>query len=194
MVPSRLENIKSWAVTSAPAVEPLSASDVKTWLKITSSADDSLITSLIVAARQAAENYCNIKLISQTIAEYFNEFPARRGELVLRFPLVSSISSVVYVDADGSNQSFDSYNADLSGIPVRVWPDASMEWPATYDQLKAVTITYICGYANAAAVPDAIKTAMYLMIGRWYENREDTVKMMPTASENLLNPYRVQLF
>lgn len=190
---SRLENIKSWAVTSAPAVEPVSASEVKTWLKITSSADDSLISSLIIAARQAAENYCNIKLISQTIAEYWSAFPDRRGEIVLRFPLVSAISSVAYVDVDGANQTFSTYNADLSGIPPRLWPNAATEWPENKEQLKAVTITYVCGYANAAAVPDAIKTAIYLMIGRWEQNREDTVKMMPTAAENLLNPYRVQL-
>jgi len=193
-VVSRLENIKSWAVTSAPAVEPVSASEVKTWLKITSSADDSLIGSLIIAARQAAESYCNIKLISQTIAEYWSAFPDNRGEIVLRFPLVSSITSVAYVDVDGANQTFSTYNADLSGVPPRLWPNTTIEWPETKDQLKAVTITYMCGYANAAAVPDAIKTAIYLMLGRWYENREDTVKMMPTAAENLLNPYRVQLF
>lgn len=191
---SRLENIKSWAVTSAPAVEPISASDAKTWLKVTSSADDTLITNLIVAARQEVENYCNIKLISQTVAEYFSAFPENRGELVLRFPLVASISSVAYVDTSGANQTFASYNADLSSQPARLWPNAQTEWPSTKEQLKAVTITYVCGYANAAAVPDAIKTAMYLMIARWYENREDSVKMLPTAAEKLLNPYRVQLF
>lgn len=191
---SRLENIKSWAVTAAPAVEPVSVSEVKSWLKITSSADDSIISSLIIAARQAAENYCNIKLISQTIAEYWSDFPDNRAELILRFPLVSSITSVAYVDTDGANQTFSTYNADLSGVLSRLWPNAQTEWPATNEQLKAVTIAYVCGYANAAAVPDAIKTAMYLTIGRWYENREDTVKMLPTAAENLLNPYRVQLF
>lgn len=191
---SRLENIKSWAVTSGPAVEPISASDAKTWLKVASSADDTLITNLIVAARQEVENYCNIKLISQTVAEYFNAFPDSRGELVLRFPLAASISSVAYVDTSGANQTFSSYNADLSSQPARLWPNAQTEWPGTKEQLKAVTITYVCGYANAAAVPDAIKTAMYLMIARWYENREDSVKMLPTAAEKLLNPYRVQLF
>lgn len=191
---SRLENIKSWAVSSGPASEPLTASEVKTWLKVTATADDTLITNLIVAARQAVENYCNIKLISQTIVEYFDAFPESRGELLLRFPLVSSITSVAYVDTDGANQTFTSYNADLSGIPARLWPNAQTEWPGTKEQLKAVTITYVCGYTNADAVPDAIKTSMYLMIGRWYENREDTVKILPTAAENLLNPYRVQLF
>lgn len=191
---SRLENIKSWAVTVAPAVEPISATEAKTWLKVTATADDTLIANLIVAARQAVENYCNIKLISQTVAEYWSEFPDNRGELLLRFPLVSSITSVAYVDTASANQTFSSYNSDLSGIPARLWPNASTEWPETKEQLKAVTITYVCGYANAAAVPDAIKTAIYLMLGRWYENREDSVKMLPTAAENLLNPYRVQLF
>lgn len=190
----KLAKIYSWEVTSAPGSEPVTASDAKTWMKVTSSSDDTLITNLIVAARQEVENYTGLKLISQTIKEYFSEFPESRGELLLRFPLVSSITSLAYVDEDGANQTFASYNSDLVSIPARLWPNYQTEWPATKEQLKAVTITYVCGYANAAAVPDAIKTAMYLMISRWYENREDTVKMLPTAAESLLNPYRYKMF
>lgn len=190
----KLDKLYSWEVTVAPAVEPLSASDVKTWLKVTSSADDTLITNLIVAARQEAENYTGLKLISQTVKEYFDTFPSSRGELLLRFPLVSSITSVAYVDADGNNQTFSDYNSDLLSHPARLRPNYQTEWPTTKEQLEAVTITYVCGYANAAAVPDAIKTALYLVIAKWYENREDTVRMLPTAAEYLLNPYRVKLF
>ncbi len=190
----KLDKLYSWEVTAGPSVEPLSASDVKTWLKVTSSADDTLITNLIVAARQEAENYTGLKLISQTVKEYSDTFPSSRGELLLRFPLVSSITSVAYVDADGANQTFSSYNSDLLSHPARLRPNYQTEWPTTKEQLKAVTITYVCGYTNAAAVPDAIKTALYLVIAKWYENRGDTLRMLPTAAEYLLNPYRVKLF
>jgi uncharacterized phiE125 gp8 family phage protein len=190
----KLHNIYSWAVTSAPAAEPVSSTEVKLWAKIDTSADDALITNIIQAARENAENFLNYKLISQTVAEYFTEFPESRGELLLRFPLVSSITSVAYVDTDGANQTFSSYNADLSGLPPRLWPNAQTEWPGTKEQLKAVTVTYVCGYANAAAVPQAIKTAILLTIAKWYDNREDSVRILPTAAERLLEPYRMKLY
>lgn len=190
----KLHNIYSWAVTVAPAVEPITSSEVKLWAKIETSADDTLITNIIQAARENAENFLNYKLISQTVAEYFTEFPESRGELLLRFPLVSSITSAAYVDTAGANQTFSSYNADLSGLPARLWPNTQTEWPGTKEQLKAVTITYVCGYANAAAVPQAIKTAILLTIAKWYDNREDSVRILPTAAERLLEPYRMKLY
>ncbi|MBK8706577.1 MAG: phage head-tail connector protein [Saprospiraceae bacterium] len=190
----KLHNIKSWAVTAAPNTEPVTSAEVKLWAKIDTAADDALITNIIQAARENAENFLNYKLISQTVAEYFTEFPESRGELLLRFPLVSSITSVAYVDTDGANQTFTSYNADLSGLPARLWPNTQTEWPGTKEQLKAVTVTYVCGYANAAAVPQAIKTAILLTIAKWYDNREDSVRMLPTAAERLLEPYRMKLY
>jgi uncharacterized phiE125 gp8 family phage protein len=50
------------------------------------------------------------------------------------------------------------------------------------------------GYANAAAVPEAIKTAIKMMVAHWYANRETVAAQqmttVPFAAEHLLMPYR----
>jgi uncharacterized phiE125 gp8 family phage protein len=60
--------------------------------------------------------------------------------------------------------------------------------------MAVINVTYQSGYANAAAVPAAIKKAMLMLIADSYQNRQDSVKQLPTAVEYLLNPYRVNYF
>jgi uncharacterized phiE125 gp8 family phage protein len=64
-----------------------------------------------------------------------------------------------------------------------------------YGNINDVTITYTAGYgSDASSVPGQIKQAILLMITDAYDNRQDYVKKLPTASEYLLDQYRVQLF
>jgi uncharacterized phiE125 gp8 family phage protein len=61
--------------------------------------------------------------------------------------------------------------------------------------MGALIVNFVCGYTNAAAVPQAIKQAMLLIIGHLYENRSDVltgtqINEMPLASRYLLEPYR----
>jgi hypothetical protein len=61
-------------------------------------------------------------------------------------------------------------------------------------QAEAVRVTYIAGWANAAAVPAAIKASMLLAIGDMYANREasaDKPAMSHGFVSGLLDPYRV---
>jgi uncharacterized phiE125 gp8 family phage protein len=58
-----------------------------------------------------------------------------------------------------------------------------------------VTITYTAGYSTEpSGVPMQIRQAVLMMVADSYDNREDYVKKLPTASEYLLDQYRVQLF
>lgn len=53
-------------VVSEPSNDPVSLADAKLYLRVTDSADDDLITSLITAATRKVENYINQFLITQT--------------------------------------------------------------------------------------------------------------------------------
>ena len=71
--------------------EPISLSEAKNWLKIDFTTDDDLITMIITAVREFAENYTGLSLIAKTI-EYFDEAP--KSKIVLPFPEHSSITEV----------------------------------------------------------------------------------------------------
>jgi hypothetical protein len=67
----------------------------------------------------------------------------------------------------------------------------NQDFPTIEPGPKSITVTYQAGYANAASVPATLKQAMLLMIADWYDNRQDGVKTMPTASQILLDKFRV---
>lgn len=64
-----------YVVVTGPASEPITSTEAKNWLKVDSSADDALISGLIVSARQYAEQYQCTALYTQTILEYYDCFP-----------------------------------------------------------------------------------------------------------------------
>lgn len=165
-----------YIITSGPAEEPLSTTEAKLHLRVEVSDDDTLIASIIKAARVAIENYTGLKLVTQTIVEYFDAFP-QSGPLNLSFYPVQSLTSITYTDTDGATQTWSNtlYDLDKNGPyqfgPARIAPAYSETYPTTRDEINAVTVTYVAGYGAATAVPDVVKAAMRLLIADMYENR-----------------------
>lgn len=186
-------------VTSAPASEPLEVAFMKDWLKMNdTTADDTIISNLIAAARTYIESHTNLKLFTQTVQEKWDYLPPAEelknyygGISLLWFP-VQSITSISYVDADGDTQVLagSAYTADLASRPCRITPAYGSLWPTVRDQMNAITVTYVAGYSSVANIPEAIKTAMQLMITDWYDNRADSVKRLPTAAGLILQEYK----
>lgn len=185
-------------LVTAPTVEPLTATEAKLHLKIDSTTDDDLISSLIIAARQYAETVTSRALITQTWDIKYDEFPREIDEaIVLPKAPIASITSVTYLDTSNVSQTWNSSNY-LTDLPSGSWagfgrirPGYQVTWPATYPVLNAVTVRIVCGYGVASAVPDGIKAAMKLLIGHWYSNREaavvgTTTEELPMAVNSLL--------
>lgn len=185
----------TYKITVQPAAEPVTLSEAKLHLKMDDiSADDTLITSLITAARQWCERYCNRAFIEQTITQVYDCFPASGDVIRLAVSPVGSITSVQYTDDNGDAQTWDSSNYILDSYtePCEMSEAYNQTFPNTQDIKNAVTVTYVAGYGNAASdVPAPIKQAMLLMIGHLYMHREDTVSEKRTAAERLLNFWRV---
>lgn len=193
---------ESVEVTAGPASEPVTLQQAKDWLKVDTTADDDLITSLITAARQAAEDYTSTKLFTQTVVEKWDELPYsdavtnKFGGISLSTWPVQSITSIQYVDDNGDAQTWaaSQYIADTSAQPARIMPGYDKQWPTIRFQMAAFTVTYLAGYATVDDIPDTIKTAMQLMITDWYDNRTDSVRTMPMASQMLLKPYKHECY
>lgn len=189
-------------LTSAPAVEPISTAEAKLFLRVDHTTDDTLIASLIKAARRSCELFQNRVYITQTWKLYLDEFPEK--EIRLPFSPVQSVSSVTYVDADGDTQtlSASTYQVDAKGVKPSIYlaPD-TLTWPTTQtDKINAVTVTFVAGYGAAGSdVPEHIRAAIQLVLGDLYQNRENTVignitNELPNGAKHLLWQDRLYKF
>lgn len=184
-------------IDTAPTEEPVSIDEAKTHCRIENTEENGYVQGLIVAARQMVENYTNRALITQTWKAYFDRFPIGYNPVDLPKAPVQSVTSITYVDSDGDTQTLASseYTVDTDSEPGRFYLAYNKTWPSVRNVAKAVTVTFTAGYGDAEDVPDAIKQAMFLMIGHLYENREvlSPVKLeeVPMAFKALLSPYRI---
>jgi len=180
-------------VTDA-ATEPLSYSEVKAFLRLNDDSEQSFVTALIKVARQFVETQIWRPLISQTWAMQFDyEELSNQVFNINKAPLIS-IANVKYYDLDNTLQTLaeSQYEVDIYGNPARF---RLITIPQCYKRMNTLQLNFVCGYANAAAVPEPIKQAMYLVIGHLYENRQDVitgtqVHELPKGSTTLLDPYR----
>lgn len=138
----------------------------------TNTTADPLIGRLIRTARQRAEHILGRALITQTQDAYFDHFP-RGSKRHFELPPLSSVTSIVYTDIDGVEQtlSASAYQVDSKRIPARIDEAYSVVWPSTREQLNAVRIRFVCGYGSAADVPDCVKDWMLIQIRTMWENR-----------------------
>lgn len=189
-----------YKLITAPAIEPIDLTEAKAHLRVTGTDEENLISNLIVAVRQEAENYLNRALITQTWDYYLDEFPADNEDddysIIINKCPVQSISSINYYDGDGSLQTWATteYKTDVVSEPCRVQLAYGKSYPTTRsDYQNAVIVRFLTGYGNTgASVPDAIKAGMYLYLSWLYDNRGDTPTSRPArAIYDIWNNYRV---
>lgn len=179
-------------LVTAPAAEPVTATEAKTHCRITGTDQDSVITILISAAREMAEAITRRALITQTWDMYLDRF-----ERVIDVPLppLQSVTSVTYTDTAGDSQTAASslYDVDLAGNRIILKDD--QVWPDTLIHENSVIVRFVAGYGAAGtAIPQPIKQAILMLIGHFYENREVSapiqITQVPMAADWLLSPYR----
>lgn len=181
----------SLSLVTGPAVEPVTRDQFKLHARITRDDEDSLIDSLLKAARRYIEARQRRAIVTQTWRLTLDTFPA--WGLVIPLPPLQSVSSITYVDNDGTTQTLDpsAYSVDTRSEPGRVEPAWGQYWPSARFQNNAVTVQFVAGYGLADSAPDTTKTAIKLLAAHWYENREATIAgtiiaPLPFAVEALL--------
>lgn len=164
-------------LVTAPAVEPVSSTEVKAHLRITGTDDDSDITRFIETARKDWERRTNTSLIA-TVWDYaLDKFPS--GEIALpRATPLASVTSVKYTDSDDSETTLSStlYVTDTHSRRGAIKPAYGETWPSfTPRPFNPIIIRYTGGVANAAAVDEDIKNWILERIGFYFENREEAL-------------------
>ena len=165
---------KSFKVTTAPAIEPVTVAEAKTQLRIDGSDEDTLIGNYITVARQTLEVLMRRAFITQTITLSYDSFPT---EMRLPRPPAIAVTSISYIDTDGASQTWSSsnYTLDSQIEPASVVLAYDKSFPSIRTQANAVTVVYTAGYGTATTdVPESIRLAIRLLVGSYYENREAT--------------------
>ena len=179
---------------TAPTVEPVTLAEVKTHLRINHSEEDSYLAMLITVAPTAAEDRTGRTMLETTWQYTLDGFP---DEIVLPNPPIISVTHVKYKDSDNVLQTLSAsdYVVDTASQPGRIVRAYGKDWPATYDEINTVVVTYKAGYGtSAASVPAPLKQWILLAIGDMYDqSRSLSSEKVLTPSkfvDSLIDPYR----
>ena len=155
---------------TGPATTAISLAEAKAFLRVDSDYDDddAYITSLIGVATNVVEQFTRRRLITQTYNIYYDEFPPFMD---LQVGNVASVTHVKYYDTDNTLQTLNTseYDVDIRVKPGRIYQAEDGNFPSTYERANSVEVEFVVGSADSD-VEDAIKQAMYIVIGRYYEN------------------------
>ena len=179
----------------------ITLAEAKIHLRVGDSGDDDYITSLIFAAQDAINNYCNINLMSRTIIQNCDTWEDTKI-LLISPPANSgtvSLTSVQYYNTTNvlTTDTLANYILDSGSTPPRLELKQDKTYPKTYERNSAIKISYLCGQLQASRIPFALKQAALIFVGQFYENRQidvvgRTVGTIPTAAKFLMEPYRIQ--
>lgn len=182
-----------------PATEPVTLAEAKSHLRLETefTADDTYISRLISSARDHAETYCGrawasadfiwtVQLLKLKVFgndQYIFDWP---------YPYASSINEIEYLDSDDVAQiiSASDITLDLDRQRVTI-PDSitGHDWGIRF------TAGPDLGTSLDEMMPEAIKQAIYLLVGDAYDNRQALVLGVSIADnpavKSLLDDYRI---
>ncbi len=113
-------------------------------------ADDATVAALIAAATAEIDGpagWLGRALGPQTIELRMDKFWPRSGELVLPFPPVIEIVSLVYVDENDAEITVDAADYALAGR--RLYAKSTFDWPTVGPDFEGVRLRYRAGYDGA---------------------------------------------
>jgi uncharacterized phiE125 gp8 family phage protein len=187
-----------------PAVEPVTLSEAKAHLRVDTTADDAYISSLISAAREWCEQYLDRSLVHTQWVMRFDKFPPD-GTMDIELPRppmatagTATAVALTFTHENGTTATYStaSYRVDRDGVPGTVKTLYGQTWPPHLQDDNAISVTWWGGYgASGTNVPAAIRHAMLMLVGFWYENRSTVLvgsisKQLEFAVESLLSSHK----
>ena len=182
--------------------ELITLAQAKLHLRVDITADDALITGMVSAARQHVEINTGRSFAQHT---YRADIASFHDVIVLPHRPIQSITQIQYYNTDSPEALTTLSSTIYSLYADRIVRNYGEVWPTAWAiKPNAVQITYVAGYLSnasprAATFPEAIRQAMYLIIGDLYENREAQFttgfnQITPNRTvDALIMPYKVYL-
>jgi uncharacterized phiE125 gp8 family phage protein len=192
---------RSLSRATAPAVEPVTLAEAKAHLRVDTATDDAYIGSLISAAREWCEQYLDRTLVHTQWVMRFDKFPPDgTHDIELPRPPMATAGTTTavaltftYENGTTATYSTASYRVDRDGVPGTVKTLYGQAWPPHLQDDNAISVTWWGGYgASGTSVPAAIRHAMLMLVGFWYEHRSTVLvgsisKQLEFAVESLLS-------
>jgi uncharacterized phiE125 gp8 family phage protein len=183
-------------LTAAAEAEPISLAEAKAHLRVDSSNEDALLSSLIATARMFVERVLGLALVTQAWSYYLDFWPRSCCVTLPIFP-VQAVTSIKVHDGEGGSTTLEaeSYAVDVLSQPARLVLRSAALSVATRE-LNAFEIAFTAGYGDEADdVPQPIRHAITLLVAHWFERREPVVlgalpQEVPATVAGSLLPYR----
>lgn len=194
-----------YKIVTQVLTEPVSLSEARKHLRIEAFGspakhpDDRYVEGLIAASREWCEQYTRRALATQTVDYALNGFPE-----VIELPLapLQSVTSITYLDQAGTSQTLSTSVYYIDYFDSKIYLNSNQVWPATSNRENSVIVEYVAGYDEEdTPLPNPIKSAILLLVGSFYENRQEdqmagtrvSFNSLPMGVYNLLQPYRLNL-
>jgi hypothetical protein len=183
-------------LVTAPAIEPVTATELRTELRTDATAlPDAEANGIIAQARNMIEEMTALALINQTWRLTLDQWPGyiepwwdgvRQTSIteltggrprVITFPRypLSSVTSVLTFDEAGASTSHTVatyFVVDTENRPGRLGLKAGQLWPTATQAINAIQIDYVAGFgATAAAVPPVLRAAVLGLSAYYYDHR-----------------------
>ena len=172
-------------VSAATTGEPVSRSEVKTWLRLDEHevSEDALLDSLITRARQRFEEMTQRSALHQTFDCYLDEEPDSGCPITIpKAPLVSvtsikGFSSTEATDTGGTAMSTSDWYVDTASEFGRVYPVSGATYPTATRDLNPAIVRFTARYSSGSSgVPDGVKTEIKQLVAALYEHRGDEIE------------------
>lgn len=205
-------------VVSQPVVEPITLEEARLQCSIDAvgsppaSVWDPMLARFITSAREWAESYLGRAIAAQTVEIPYTAFPTGSSssgynaalDFTFLYDPVLAVESILYIDNDtGALLVVDdsTYSLNNDDVLSRIILGDGQTWPMAKNQPGSVRVRYVVGYTapgdspNTAPLPNSIKTALLLLVGHLYKNRENTSVIQMVEIPNgvcfWLNPYKL---
>lgn len=181
---------------TAPAIEPVSLTEAKAWLREDSADEDQLIQALVVSARLTLEAWTRRFFITQGWRLVCDTWPMlESGSLTMDIafaPFVAVTSVRIYDRNDVANViSPTTYRSGEGAMGGRILFDTAPPYPER--PINGLEIDFTVGYgATPTQIPEPLRRAILLLVTHWREHRgdDDALMTLPPTALALCAPYR----
>lgn len=148
---------------------------------------------LIAVATEHAETVSRRAFLTQTWELTLSGWPSD-GVIRLPRPPLQSVTSIQYVDLNGTTQTWTSseYRVITAGECGQIVLAYNKLFPSVRTQVSAITITYVAGYGDDIAdVPELLRQAVLSLVTHWYDYRGEILtgtiqSQLPLAAHTIL--------